>query len=36
MDGKWGKWWVILLLPIVLVQAAWNRLTGPWQRRRKT
>ena len=33
MDGKWGKWWVILLLPFVLIQAAWNKLTATLRRR---
>lgn len=34
MDGKWGKWWVILLLPFVLLQALWLTLAGWWTRRR--
>lgn len=33
MDGKWDKWWVVLLLPVVLVQAAWARLSALWRRR---
>ena len=36
MDGNWNRWRVILLVPFVMVQALWNKLTGPWQRRRKT
>lgn len=32
MDGKWGKWWVVLLLPAVLAQAAWMRLATLWRK----
>ena len=35
MDGNWNRWWVILLVLFVLVQALWHKLTGWWQRRRR-
>ena len=35
MDGNWNRWWVILLVPFVMVQAGWKKVTGWWQRRRR-
>ena len=32
MDGKWGKWWVILLLPLVLVEIAWRSIANAVRR----
>lgn len=32
MDGKWDKWWMVLLVPAALAQVAWVKLAGLWRK----
>lgn len=32
MDGKWDKWWMVLLVPAALAQVAWAKLAGLWRK----